>query len=151
MARTPQRVPTSDEVNIELAKRALRMKRSGMNLFEIAEVLQMSEMRCNTAIKQGLALAQATIGYAERRELLAMEVDRLDALQFSLWDQALAGDVRCVEAVLKVINQRSRLLGLEQADTGTSSTTVVVAGNHEMYVAALEQAAKGRELEAGDA
>ena len=144
-------VPTSDEVNIELAKRALRLKRSGMNLFEIAETLQMSEMTSNNAIKRGLSMAQATIGYAERRELLAIEVDRLDALQFALWDQAMSGDVRSVEAVLKVINQRARLLGLEDTDTGSSSTTVVVAGNREAYIAALEQASGGREPEAEDA
>ena len=138
-------------MNIELAKRALRLKRSGMNLFEIAETLQMSEMTSNSAIKRGLSMAQATIGYAERRELLAIEVDRLDALQFALWDQAMSGDVRSVEAVLKVINQRARLLGLEDTDTGSSSTTVVVAGNREAYIAALEQASGGREPEAEDA
>ena len=151
MARSSRMVPTSDEVNIELAKRALRLKRSGMNLFEIAETLQMSEMTSNNAIKRGLSMAQATIGYAERRELLAIEVDRLDALQFALWDQAMSGDVRSVEAVLKVINQRARLLGLEDTDTGSSSTTVVVAGNREAYIAALEQASGGREPEAEDA
>ena len=81
MARVPDRIPTSDEVNIELAKRALRMKRSGMNLFDIAEALQMTEMASNATIRRGLEMAQATIGFAERRELLAVEVDRLDALQ----------------------------------------------------------------------
>lgn len=140
MARVPDRIPTSDEVNIELAKRALRMKRSGMNLFDIAEALQMTEMASNATIRRGLEMAQATIGFAERRELLAVEVDRLDALQHAVWDDAMDGDVRAVEAALKVIAQRSRLLGLDQVDTGTTSTTVVVAGNHEAYVAALEQA-----------
>lgn len=140
MAHLPERVPTSDEVNMELAKRALRMKRSGMSLFDIAENLQMTEMASNATIRRGLEMAQATIGFAERRELLAIEVDRLDALQFAVWDQAMDGDTRAVETVLKIIAQRSRLLGLEQADTGTTSTTVVVAGNHDAYVAALEQA-----------
>ena len=150
MARRNQPVPTSDEVNFELAKRALRMKRSGMSLFDIAEALHMTERASNTAIQRGLEMAQATIGFAERRELLAIEVDRLDALQHAVWDEAMDGDVRAVEAALKVVAMRARLLGLDQADTGTSSTTVVVAGNPDAYVVALQQAAT-RELEAGDA
>ncbi len=45
-------------------------------------------------------------------ELRRLEVDRLDALQSSLWPQALAGDLAAAGQVLRIINTRSRLLGL---------------------------------------
>lgn len=45
-------------------------------------------------------------------ELRCFEVDRLNALQLAVWPDAMAGDVSAVEAVLKIVMQRCRLLGL---------------------------------------
>jgi len=45
-------------------------------------------------------------------ELRRLETHRLDALQASLWPAAMAGDVSAVQAVLKIVMQRCRLLGL---------------------------------------
>lgn len=74
-----------------------------------------------------------TLGYANkgtvhrlvRKALVAHEVDevdsyrhteleRLDALQAALWDQALAGDVRASEQCLRIVQTRVRLLALDQ-------------------------------------
>ncbi len=44
--------------------------------------------------------------------LRAVEVARLDALQQSLWEPAMAGDLKAVGQVLQIIVARSRLLGL---------------------------------------
>lgn len=46
----------------------------------------------------------------------ALELARLDALQVGLWDRAEAGDVKAVNAVLRIIEQRSRLLGLDRPE-----------------------------------
>ncbi len=45
-------------------------------------------------------------------QLRALEVARLDALQESLWEPAMAGDLRAVGQVVQIIVARSRLLGL---------------------------------------
>ena len=56
----------------------------------------------------------------------ALELARLDALQASLWDRAEAGDVKAVNAVLRIIDQRSRLLGLDKpGDTNPGSGSLV--------------------------
>jgi hypothetical protein len=47
----------------------------------------------------------------EYREL---ELARLDALQAAHWPQAIAGSVRSTDLVLRVIDRRIRLLGLDQ-------------------------------------
>jgi len=53
-------------------------------------------------------------------------VQRLDALQVGLWDKAVSGDVKAVNAVLRIIEQRSRLLGLDKPEaTSVGSGTVV--------------------------
>jgi len=59
------------------------------------------------------------------------EVARLDALQAALWDDALAGDVAAVDAVLRIVVTRCRVLGLlpgpgKVADTQEVPRTVVV-------------------------
>ena len=56
------------------------------------------------------------------------ELERLDALQQALWGQAMTGDPRAVQAVLRVIGQRCRLLGLEQERETQGLAQVVVSG-----------------------
>lgn len=43
-----------------------------------------------------------------------LEIERLDALQRSCWDAALEGDIPSVDRVLRVIQARVNLLGLDQ-------------------------------------
>ena len=45
-------------------------------------------------------------------EYLMLEMQRLDALQVALWDQAMAGDVKAALGCLRIIEQRLALLGL---------------------------------------
>ena len=56
----------------------------------------------------------------------ALELARLDALQVGLWDRAEAGDVKAVLAVLRIIEQRSRLLGLGRAEVANVGSNSVV-------------------------
>lgn len=50
--------------------------------------------------------------------LREVEVRRLDALQVSLWDAAMAGDIDAVHACLKIILARIKVLGLAEPDVG---------------------------------
>lgn len=64
--------------------------------------------------------------------LRRLELDRLDRRQASLWVRALDGDVGAVNVVLKVIDQRIRLLGLQapkRADSDELKLLVVGEGN----------------------
>ena len=57
----------------------------------------------------------------------ALELARLDALQVALWDDAVGGDVKAVNAVLRIIEQRSRLLGLDRPGGVADGQTVVMS------------------------
>ena len=46
-------------------------------------------------------------------ELRDMELDRLDRLQAGVWSKAIAGDVRSIDAVLRIIEKRAKILGLD--------------------------------------
>lgn len=61
-------------------------------------------------------------------ELRATEVDRLDALQASIWPEAMAGDTKAVNAVVRIIQQRCRLLGLGPETSAAQLPTSVVVG-----------------------
>ena len=45
-------------------------------------------------------------------ELRQLEVDRLDALQVAIWDDAMKGDLAAVKAVLRLVHLRAKILGL---------------------------------------
>ncbi len=50
-------------------------------------------------------------------DLRQVELDRLDALQSAIWEGAVNGDTTAAQVVLRIIDQRIRLLGLEQRRT----------------------------------
>jgi hypothetical protein len=43
-----------------------------------------------------------------------LELARLDELQSAVWDKAVAGDVAAVSAVLRIVERRMRLMGLDR-------------------------------------
>jgi len=51
-------------------------------------------------------------------DLRDLENARLDALQHALWDAAMTGDVRAATAIVKIVQARVRLNGLEPARDG---------------------------------
>ena len=54
----------------------------------------------------------------ETDDLRQLEVERLDALNLAFWQEAMAGDVQAARLILRVVEQRSRLLGLESPRPG---------------------------------
>jgi hypothetical protein len=55
-----------------------------------------------------------------------LEVSRLDALQVPLWEKAMNGDVKAANTVLRVIEDRVRLLGLDKVNGGQCAQSVVM-------------------------
>ena len=55
-----------------------------------------------------------------------MEMLRLYELQRAFWPKAMAGDFRAAHLVLKVIDSRMRLLGLDKKDQSSDEPVVLV-------------------------
>jgi transcriptional regulator len=53
------------------------------------------------------------IVYSEVVETRKMEMDRLDVAQAAIWNQVVAGDLPAVVALIKIMERRARLLGLD--------------------------------------
>ena len=77
------------------------------------------------AVHKALA-ERVTVSVDQWRRL---ELDRLDALQVALWPHAMAGDTATAGVVLRIIEQRARVLGIGSGsarETGTRLPTTVV-------------------------
>jgi hypothetical protein len=100
--------------------RILQLRRSGARYDEISREAGCSRGSAYNVVARELKrLAQEA--RAEADILRQQELDRLDALQAAVWAKALAGDLRAVDAALKVIDRRVKLFGLD-APTRTQVT-----------------------------
>jgi hypothetical protein len=112
------------------ACRAVELVRQGKSYDAVARAVGFAN--------RGTAHRVVTKALAERLvdgidELRDIEVARLDALQAALWPKVERGDTRAVNTVVRIIDRRSRLLGLyTQRDIETPLWGLIVpeaAGN----------------------
>lgn len=125
------------------AHRAYSMRRDGKSWLEVAKALKITQSAARSLVADELAEAAAMVSMGSKQELLAMELDRLDALQSAHWAMALT-DVREAEFVLRVIRERIDTLNLKEAAFTVNNNTLVVAGTSEEYISALRAIAGGQ-------
>lgn len=90
--------------------RAVELRARGLTYEQVAqEVGYTSRATAYNAISEALEVRQAE-GVEQLRRL---ELDRLDAVHASVWPQAMDGHVPSVMALLRVMELRTRLLGLQ--------------------------------------
>lgn len=98
------------ESTAELEKQACDLRTAGLTYEEIAGSLQLS----------GKAQAYRIVQRALRRipaesvlELRQIEAERLEAMTQILWPEVRQGNIKGIHALLKVMERRSRLMGLD--------------------------------------
>jgi hypothetical protein len=100
--------------------RAIELRLRQYTLQQIADELGWeTPSAAYKAIMRGLA---AEYPEAQRDQLRRMEIARLDDVERITWPDALAGDDRARNTILKCIAQRSKLNGLEAPQQVTLST-----------------------------
>lgn len=100
-----------------------RYRRKGMSVQDIATTLDITE----TTIRSTLARAYRNIITSdEMAEARNMEIGRLDELHSSYYDDALGGDIKAAELILKTIDRRSKLLGLDAPQRMESSSEISI-------------------------
>ena len=72
-----------------------------------------------------------------------MELDRLDRLQAAVWGRAALGEVKAIDSVLKIIDRRSRLLGLDAPQKIQAEVITYDADSIEARLAAIIAATNG--------
>lgn len=107
--------PRKGTEQIRMAERrreALELKRAGVSYEEISNRLGYGN-RANAYRDVQSAIADLT--KQPTVDLLAEELDRLDALLIGVWPKAVKGDPAAVDRVLRIMERRAKYRGLDQA------------------------------------
>lgn len=127
------RVPPNPDGMSEAQRRltALQMRQAGLSWHVIGDALGLTHRQAYNLVMKDLAKVGKVLE-RRARELHALESERLDTLTTALWPQAVGGSVKAVEALLKVMERRAKLLGLDKPDqVETRSSTVTAVVNFE--------------------
>ena len=107
-----RRRPAPSQQTLEAERQVLEMRRAGIGIADIARRLNIPKSTAMSRYKAGMArtLRQPA------NEIREPETDRLDRLQVGLWAAAVRGDLGSIDRVLRIMERRARLLGLDHAD-----------------------------------
>ena len=127
------------EKRAKKARQAYNLRLEGKSWWHIAEEMKITELDASSMVAESIRAASALVDESEKRQIMAIELDRLDQLTRAVWPTAMAGDSRSIDSVLKIMAHRSRLVGLEDALANRQVTlnTIVVPGNTVEYVNSL--------------
>jgi hypothetical protein len=95
---------------LEREAKVLQLRRGGLTFDLIAKELGFANP---SGAHKAYVNACKRIIRADVEELRGTELDRLDIAQGALWNKVMRGEVPAVMAVLKIMERRARLLGLD--------------------------------------
>jgi hypothetical protein len=93
----------------ERQRQALELRRAGASYRSIAQQLGCSLGNAWKSVRAGIKKTLQEPADEVRR----LENDRLDRLQFILWQRALEGNLHAIDRVLKIMKRRAELNGLD--------------------------------------
>jgi orotate phosphoribosyltransferase-like protein len=104
--------PGSAEQIAERRIKAFELRKKGINYREIAKQLKVSPATIVLDIK---AVMKELVKdqQKEAAEYKNLELDRLETLQAGIWDFAINGDAVAIDKVIKIMERRAKLLGLD--------------------------------------
>jgi len=96
----------------EREQAAVKLRMGGATYEEIGATLGITAMAAYKAVKRALARVIAKTN-EDASELRTLELQRLDKLLLALWGRASKGDDAAVDRVLRVMERRAKLRGLD--------------------------------------
>lgn len=143
------------ELLAERDARIFALKKAGVSSREIAKRFDMTTSAVSKAIQRQLEKLnqESRLNYVE---VLRMELERLDALQASIWpmtqnrkqsnpdgtEVSIEPDLKAVQQVLSVMDRRSKLLGMDRMNVNVNlNDASSSAGNIRVTLAGAEKAA----------
>jgi hypothetical protein len=140
--RTPARTSRSERERWEKAIQAYELLIAGKSHSEIADILNIEhEKDVWRLLAERFKWDAAKLTDQERKDIRALEVLRLNALQTAVWPAAMMGDPKSVDSAVRIIAARAKIQGLEQVDPVVQKNLVLVMGEQEDdYIRALRAA-----------
>lgn len=141
----PIAVPDDVVTASERAYRCYQNRVGGLSWDEIAEIEKYpSAGAAKYDVDRYMREASSLVVESTQREMLVLELHRLDALQHSLWANAMSGHVPSAALCMNIIVNRAKLIGLDPDRMGAEADrhrTVVVPTEDDGYLSALMAAA----------
>lgn len=101
----------------ERRRKAVEMRLSGLDWQSIADKLKYaSRGAAQKDVSRAVELLTKEVVTAAA-ELRDLELLRLDRLQAAMWQDAMNGDSQAVRAILRIMDRRAKLLGLDTPKT----------------------------------
>jgi hypothetical protein len=104
---------TSKALVLQKQERAMSLLRSGQSYEEIATALGYASRASAWRLVQN---ALQSLVQRESEGYVALELARLDALHAANWEAAISGDYKAANLVLRLMDTRIRLTGLDRPD-----------------------------------
>jgi len=134
-ANQPVVVPSAVATEAERTYRCYQARVGGKSWEEIAqEEKYPSAAAAKADVTRYMNEAKSLIAETSMRDMLTLEVSRLDALQVAYWSQAMMGHVPSGRMVLDVIKARAAMVGLDPEKMGEAAAaarTVVISTDTE--------------------
>ena len=107
--------------------KAVELAEAGHDYDSIAKAVGYSNRGTAWRTVQKALTERVAVGVAEYRRV---ELERLDALHRAHWAKAISGDLAAAHVVLRIIDQRIRLLGLvHTSDNAPAHPVSIVVGS----------------------
>jgi len=94
----------------ERQRQALELRKGGVDYQTIANRLG---YKWPSGAHKAVMSALKAVIREPAEDVLALELARLDALFFTLWPKARAGDTAAIDRVLRIMERRAKYLGLD--------------------------------------
>lgn len=107
----------------ERQRQALELRKAGLSYDLIARRLN---YRSRSGAYKAVQTALKKMLREPADELRQLELERLDAMLLGLWPQAQRGNQGAVDRVLKIMERRAKLLGLDDFPGATEEKPMIV-------------------------
>ena len=104
----PRRITTA-----ERRKVAVNLRVAGATFTQIGDQLGVSRQAAHQMVTKALDELAAQVSESAD-QLRAIELHRLDAMTAALWSGAMSGDEQKIDRVIKLMNRRAAMLGLDR-------------------------------------
>lgn len=105
-------MPQSAAARVATAARRLRCVELAATGKTYAEIASQVGFANKSSARKAVVAALASREADAVDDLRRLEIARLDELQAASWEDALTGDMRAVDRILRIITLRAKLLGL---------------------------------------
>lgn len=113
-----------------VATNILKLRKMGYDAQRISDELDISLDRVNNIIKSALKkLSQDMKDAAEG--IRSLELSRLDEMQAAIWNDCMDGKLTAIDRVLKIMERRSKLVGLDAPDQVNVKTDIKIEQMNE--------------------